>query len=195
MSPRRAASSRARAQICHRLAVRLAHDGDGELLAERLELVDRRRTVDVRRGQQRVLALPLEVTRELGRRGGLARALQAHQHDDRGRMGRHGEPVPGAAEQVDQLVAHHLDHVLPRRQRLENVLADGLLADAVDEPLDDLEVDVGLEEGEAHLAEGLDDILLRQPAVSAEPVENTREATSQAVEHGSANMRGYEVGG
>ena len=110
-------------------------------------------------------------------------------------MGRHGEPVPRAAEQLDQLIAHHLHDVLPRRQRLEDVLADGLFADAVDEALDDLEVDVGFEEGQANLAEGLEDILLRQPAVSAEPVENTREATRQAVEHDSENIRGYGVGG
>ncbi len=95
------------------------------------------------------------------------------------------QPVPRAAEQLDELIVDDLDDRLARRQRLEDVLADGLFADAVDEALDDLEVDVGLEEGDAHLAEGLDDILLRQPAESAEPVENTREATSQAVEHGS----------
>ena len=92
---------------------------------------------------------------------------------------------PRAAEQLDQLVVHDLHDLLPRRQRLEHVLADGLLADAVDEALDDLEVDVGFEEGHAHLAEGLLDVLLRQPAESAEPVEDTREATGQAVEHGS----------
>ena len=110
-----------------------------------------------------------------------------------GGCGRHGEPVSGAAEQLDQLVAHDLDDLLPRRQRLEDVLADGLLADALDEALDDLEVDVGFEEGHAHLAEGLVDILLRQPAVAAEPVEDTREASGQAVEHGSGNKRGYVV--
>ena len=46
---------------------------------------------------------------------------------------RHGQAVPAAAEQLDQLVVDDLDDLLARRQRLEHVLPDRLLADAIDE--------------------------------------------------------------
>src|SRR5262249_50724711 len=63
-------------------------------------------------------------------------------------------------------------------------LTDGLLADPLDEAPGDLEVDVRLEEGNAYFTEGLDDILLRQPAITTEPVEDAGEATREAVQHG-----------
>ncbi len=57
------------------------------------------------------------------------------------------------------------------------------LPDPLDEALDDLEVDVGLEECHADLAERLDDIVLRQPPVPAQPVEDTGETTREVVKH------------
>ncbi len=148
----------------------LAQHGYPELLAQAAELLDRGRAVDVGRGHDRMLPLLLEVPRELGRRRRLARALEAHQHDDRGRMRRHCQAMTRAAEQLDQLVANDLDDLLARRERGEHVLADGFDADALDEALDDLEIDVGFEKSHAHFAQGLLDILLRQPAVATEPV-------------------------
>ena len=145
----------------------IAQDRNAEGRAERLELVDGRGPVHVGGGENRVLALFLEQPRELGGGGGLARALQADQHDDGGRMRRHRQAMRRAAQQGHQLVVDDLHHLLPRRQRLEDVLADGLFADALDEGLDDLEVDVGFEEGDPHFAEGLLDVLLRQPAETA----------------------------
>src|SRR6185436_9833822 len=91
--------------------------------------------------------------------------------------------MTGAAQQLDQLVAHHLDHLLARRQRLQHVQAHRLDADALDEGLHDLEIDVGLQQGHAHLAQGLLDVLLRQPAESAEPIEDAGQAIGQAIEH------------
>ena len=98
-------------------------------------------------------------------------------------MGRHRQPVTAPAEQLHQLVVDDLDDLLPRGERLEDVLADGLGADALDKRLDDLEVDVGLEERHAHLAERLLDILLRQPAVTPEPVEDRGQTLGKSVEH------------
>ena len=142
--------------------------------------------VDAMSGQDGMLSLLLEMSRELGGRGGLARALKSDQHDHGRWVWRHGEPVTRAAQQFHQLVAHHLDHLLPRRERCKDVLAHGLDADAPDEALDDLEVDVGLEESHAHFAQGLLDILIRQPAVATEQVEDAGEARGEVVEHGVA---------
>src|SRR6266567_5775503 len=99
-------------------------------------------------------------------------------------MRRQGQPVSRAAEQLDQLVVHDLDHVLARRERREDILPDGLDANALDEGLDDFEIDVGFEESNAHFAQGLLNILLRQPAEATEPVEDSSEARGKTVEHG-----------
>jgi len=167
----------------HRPLRGLAHHRDPELGAQGLELFHRRGPVHVGGREQRMLSLLLEVARELRRARRLARALQAHQHHDRRRVGRHRQAVGGAAEQLHQLVAHHLDHLLPGRQRLEHVLPDRLDADPVDEALHDLEIDVGLQQGHAHFAQGLLDVLLRQPAESAEPIEDAGQTVGQAIEH------------
>src|SRR2546422_869771 len=127
-------------------------------------------------------------TREL--RGGrrLARALEPDEHDHRRRMGRRGEPVAAAAEELDQLIVDHLDDLLGRRQRPQDVLAHGLLPHAVDEGADDFEVDVGLEEGDAHLAQGLLDVFLRQAAAAAQAVEDRLQARAQGIQHGNPNF-------
>ena len=59
-------------------------DGRARLAADLDELVDRRRAVDVARGDgdRRAVLLALQVAGELGGRGRLARALQAG-HEDR----------------------------------------------------------------------------------------------------------------
>ena len=73
-----------------------------------------------------MLALLGVHARQLGGRRRLARALQPDQHDDRRRVRRRGQPVPAAPEQLDELVVDDLDDLLGRRERLEDVLADGL---------------------------------------------------------------------
>jgi len=119
-----------------------------------------------------MLALLRVPAREL--RGGrrLARALEPDEHDHGGRMRRRGEPVAAAAQELDQLVVDHLDDLLGRRQRPQNVLAHGLFSHAIDEGADDLEVDVGLQEGDPYLAQGLLDVFFRQAAVAAKAVED-----------------------
>ena len=57
--------------------------------------------------------------------------------------------------------------------------ADGALADAGDEAADDLEVDVGLEQGEADLAQDLVDLGLAEAALAAEALEDPVEAIGQ----------------
>ena len=64
------------------------------------------------------------------------------------------------AEQRQHLVADDADDLLRRRQALQDLLIDRLVADAIDERLDDLEVDVRLEQRHADLAQrGLDGLL------------------------------------
>ena len=71
-----------------------------------------------------------------------------------------------------QLLVHDLDDLLDRVQPLQHLHADRALADAPDEVLDDLEVDVGFQQGQAHFTEGLADVLFGQRALAAQSLEN-----------------------
>ena len=147
------------------------------------ELLDGRRPVDVGGDQERPEALALEVAPELRDARRLAGALEAQDHDHGRRPGRHREPVRGAAQQVDQLAVDDLHDLLTRGEALEDLVPDGLLADPLDEGPDDLEVDVGLEEGDPHLPERLLDVLLGQAAGAPEAVEDRLETLRQGFEH------------
>ena len=145
----------------------LGMNRDVQLLAKRLELGDRGRPIDIGRNQQRALALLAQIQRQLSRQRGLAGALQAIQQDHRraglGLFQRH----IGLAKQLDQLIVDDLDHLLRRRQALGDLFADRLLGHLGDEILDDLEVDIGFEQRQAHLLHALADIVLGQLAFAA----------------------------
>src|SRR5262249_28074541 len=90
--------------------------------------------------------------------------------------------------QAHQLAVDDLHHLLAGSEAAEHFLADCPLADPLHEALHDLEVDVGLEQGDAHLAEGLLNVLLGQAAGSTEAVEDAFEALRQGFEH-AVNLR------
>ena len=85
------------------------------------------------------------------------------------------QPALRVAEERDQFVADDLDDLLGRRQAAQHVLADRALAHAIDERLDDLEVDVGLEQRHADLAQRRLDDRLRQPRLAAQRAEHVLE--------------------
>jgi hypothetical protein len=58
-------------------------------------------------------------------------------------------------EQRDQLVADDLDDLLGGRKSRKNFRPDGFHADLLDEVADHVEVDVGLEQRHANLAQSL----------------------------------------
>jgi len=84
----------------------------------------------------------------------------------------------------DQLLVDDLHDLLPGGERLEHVGADRPLPDAVDEGARHLEVDVGLEQGEAHLAHPQLHLLPGQAAASGERLEDLAEAVREGFEHG-----------
>ena len=87
------------------------------------------------------------------------------------------------AEERQHLVADDPDDLLRRRQALEHVLIDRAIADAIDERLDDLEVDVGLEQRQADLAQRRLDGLLRQAGFAPKGAEDVLQAVAERVEH------------
>ena len=128
-------------------------------------------------------ALRLEPAGQLARSRGLTGALEAgHEDDGRGPAGV-GDLQRLAAEHGGEFGVDDLDDLLRRVERLGEVGADGLCANAGEDVADDRDVDVGLEEGRADLAEDLVDVGFRQAALAAETFEDAVETVGKAVEH------------
>src|SRR6266576_4774971 len=87
----------------------------------------------------------LEPARQLARRGRLARTLQSGHEHDRWRLRGELYACGVFAKDLDKLVAEDLDDLLSGREGGHDFLSDSFGADLIDELLDDLEVDVGLE--------------------------------------------------
>ena len=129
---------------------RLAGDnrqrGDAGLLAELAQLLLRGRAARVERGHQNLLVLTVgEALGDLGRRGGLARALQADHHDDDRRRRVEVDGYAFRAQHVDQFVMDDLDDHLAGLDRLQHLGADRLGANLVGEGTHDVERDVGFD--------------------------------------------------
>ena len=74
-------------------------------------------------------------------------------------------------------------------------MADGPLADARDEVLDDLEVDVRLEQGQPDLTHGGIDVGFADPAAAGQVAERLAQPVAEAVEHGSGGTPSCGVTG
>ena len=98
----------------------------------------------------------------------------------------------GFAKELDELFVDDLDDLLRRREALHHLFADARVRARGDELLDDFEVDVRLQQGEAHFAQGSVDVGLAQFALAGETVKHasaicrqdsqTRYRTVQSVE-------------
>jgi hypothetical protein len=132
--------------------------GDAGLFAQDFQLLHRGRTAHVERRHQHALLLAvLQHQAELGRGRRLARALQAHHQDRRGRAAEIERRIL-AAQRFDQHVMDDLDDLLAGRDRADDVLADRARADLVDEVLDDRQRHIGVDQRRAHFAQRLIDI-------------------------------------
>ena len=143
---------------------------------ELLQLLDRRRALQVAGGHGHVPVVLAQELRQLGGRGRLARALQPGHQDHGRRVRSEGEIAAGAAHQLGELVVDRLDHGLAGVERLADLGAGEALAQRGCEVLDDLEVDVGLEQRQTDLAQGLVDVLLGELPPRADVGEHALEA-------------------
>ena len=163
-------------------------DGHVDLLAEHAQLLRRGGALEVGGDEQRLEAVLLEVQRQAPGERGLARALDAADEDLGGAaLGpEHGLLV--AAEYGDELVVDDADDLLAGRDRLQHVDADRALADARDEVAHDLEVDVGLEQRDAQLAQRGVEVVLGDAPAPAEAAEGGLEAFAEGVKHGLGSV-------
>jgi hypothetical protein len=79
---------------------------------------------------------------------------------------------------------HHADQRLSRRQRADDLLAEGFFLDAGDEFLDHRQGHIGFEQGHAHLAQHVGDVVFGQTCLAAEILDDAAEALGEVVEHG-----------
>ena len=89
------------------------------------------------------------------------------------------------AQEGGKLLMDYLDHLLARGDALQHLAAHGPLLDPVDQFPCDTEVDVGLQEGQADLAERLVHVPFGEAAAVAQAVEDRGELIGQGIEHAS----------
>ena len=90
--------------------------------------------------------------------GGFPGTLQPdHQEDARG-LFRKLQLGLGTAQQLNQLVANNLDHLLPGSQGFQDFLSKSPLLDALDKLLGDFEMNIRIQQGIAYFARGLLDM-------------------------------------
>ena len=122
--------------------------------------------MNVRCDEQRMAALLAQHVGELRDRGRLPGALEADEREHRrrplGLRERHGL----AAEHPDEGVVDDLHDHLRAGDRLEDLLADGTLADGRDELADDLEVHVRFQQRDADVAQRLLQVRVAHPRAS-----------------------------
>ena len=179
----------------HRIEIarRVVHAHAG-LLRDDGQLLDRGRPAHVGRYEDRVLPLLCQPAAQLSRGRRLARPLQAEQQDDARPRLRRRQPAGAVAEERQHLVAHDAHDLLRRRQALQNLLIDRLVADAIDERLDDLEVDVRLEQRHADFAQRGLDRLLGEADLTAQRPEDSLQAVTERIEHGPRASAPVTVG-
>ena len=157
---------------------------DARLLAQHAKLLLRRRAAGVERGEHDLLALaPLQMDADLGRRGRLARTLQADHQDHRRRFRGEVDRRRLAAKGVDEGVVDDLDDLLAGGDGAQHLLADRALPDLGDEVLDHRQRDIRLQQRHAHLAHGRVDVVFAQRAAAGQLVEDIAQLVGQTVEH------------
>ncbi len=165
-----------------RLAGGGGEDGRAELLAEHLELGDGGGAVKVQGDEEGAPALLFEPGGELGGGGGFARAVEAGEQDAlrRGEI----EFLGAAAEQLDKLVVEDFDDLLAWGDIAQHLLAKGAGLDGLDEVFGDLEVHVGLKEGEADFTQRVGHVGLADFAEAAQLAEGVFEFVGEGGKHG-----------
>ena len=170
-----------------RLAL-LGVDGHADLVAEHAQLLGGGGALEVGRDEERAQALLLQVQGEAPGERRLAGALHAADEDLRRPLLGAQQGLLVAPEDLDELVVDDADDLLAGGDRLQHLGAVGPLAHARDEVADDAEVDVGLEQRDAHLAQGGIEVGLGDASAAAEPGEGGLESFAEGVKHGRGSV-------
>ena len=116
--------------------------------------------------------------------GGLTRALKTHHHNHRGGLRADFQLCLGAAHETGKLLVDDLDYLLTGEQGLHDLGTNGALGNDLDEVLDHLEVDVGLQQSELDLPHTGLDVGLGQSALTAEFLKGLIQLFAETLKHG-----------
>ena len=95
--------------------------GDINRFADDLQLVNRRRSVNVTGNEQRIFALLLIHSRNLTCVSGFTRTLKTYHHNDCGRLGADVDLGSLTAHKLDELLVYYLDYLLSRNQGFKHL--------------------------------------------------------------------------
>ncbi len=156
---------------------------DVELFTQHLKLRHGGGPIRIGGHHQRAAVIALtQRQRQLGGGRRLACALQPHQHDHVRRGAGHIQ-LRRFAQRAQQLLVNDLHNLLRRRQAFHHLGADGPLSHARHQVLDNLEVDVGFQQRQTHLAQRHVNVLLRQLAVRRQLIKDSVQLGLQVLEH------------
>ncbi|MNO76272.1 hypothetical protein D3C76_673430 [compost metagenome] len=134
-----------------------------DVVGQGFQLLDRRRTVDVRRhDHDRLLLALFKEARQFASGGGFTRTLQTGHQNHGGRHSAQVQIFVGRAHQAFEFSLDDLHERLARRQAARHLGADSALLDRIDEVLDHRQSDVGFEQRHAHFTQGVFDVVFSQ---------------------------------
>jgi len=145
-------------------------------------LRDGGRPVHVRGHEEGRLTILAQMQGKFGGHGRLAGALQTHQHDER-RASAPQVERGRLTQERNEFLANDLDDRLRRRQRLRHLRADGALPHFLGKVAHDLVVDVRLEQGQAHFAQGLGNVGIAQASLAGEALKTLLQFLGERVKH------------
>ena len=149
--------------------------------AERLQLVDSGRTVHVAGHEQGLVVLLAQAVCQLGRSRGLARALQADEHDDVRDAARELEAMGLATEELGELVHDHADDVLRRGEARKHLGPHALRLGLGDKILHHQVIHVSFQHRHTNLAHGRIDVVLGELALAAQVAEDAAQPSRKVL--------------
>ena len=123
------------------------------------------------------------MARQLRGRRRLSRTVQPDQQDHGRRRATEIEAARSLAEQADELAMNEPQEVLLGGEAAQHFLTERVPLDRFDEVPDDLQVDVGLEERQAHVAERVLDVPFGDPSLSLQLAQQGIELLRESFEH------------
>ncbi len=176
-------------QNSHRILGRLVRvNRNAQLLANHVQLVDRRRTLQVGRHQHRPDVALQQQPSQLAAGRRFARALQAAQHDDR-QLAAQVQRRIDRAQQLDQLVVDDSHDLLTRVQRREDALPECLLGHALHEVLDDRVADVRLQQRLLDQTQAVAHVGLGKFSLTAQRLKSRLQSVLEGFEHGPSGRK------
>ncbi len=168
----------------HRILVALRRmNRHFQLASQYRQLLDGGGPINIDGNQVRFLAIVFEPPGQLAGGGGLARALKTDQHDGYRLASTKVQIDMAAAQQFHQLLVDNFNHLLTGGQAFQHLTPHCFLGHSGDKIFNHLEVDIGLQQGQSHLAQGFLNIFFVQATMAAQFLEYFLQTIGKIVKH------------